>query len=50
MFPPKHDLKSNRRDTDDTEWEKRLVAAAVLVFAAVGLFYLFSDKLFQFFF
>lgn len=53
MFPPKDDLKSNRRDTDDTEWEKMLVAA-VLVFAtkaaAVGLFYLFSDKSFQFFY
>lgn len=40
-FPPKDNLKSNRRHIDDTQWEKMLVAA-VMVFAtkatAVGLF------------
>lgn len=41
MFPPKDNLKSNRRHIDDTQWKKMLVVAA-MVFAtkatAVGLF------------
>lgn len=41
MFPPKDNLKSNRKSVDDTQWKKMLVAA-VMVFAtkaaAVGLF------------